>query len=408
MKNIIAVAMTAAVVLTAMGSPAVAQDEKITFDGLIWFDRNGNTTKEADEPVRANVPGVRVLDAATKVEVARVDTDADGRYSVSLPAGPEYRLETLGMFVFGNTTEPIWFRKESGTFNFGQRGGVLTGRSFVDLNRNGAKDEGEEALSPGTINGKAVDVQPDGRFALVDLPRVKYEFVAAEYRRQRLLLDGEAKRTFEIVDSEPKSVDFLFWKPKGDLATTEPVVSPAKDAYVVGDEVEMAFQIINKSEATENRPSFVLASWGAENVEVLSFSDNVEQRPGSPFEFDLKQPLAPGKSIDVEVKAKLTGVTVEWAWVVVRPSQWGVRDPFGDNTLRRPVKVVEKGAETTTPTTSPTQTTTPTTTTPAVAKAGNRSGLASTGASPLGFIALGSLLLLAGAGVFLAARRRRS
>lgn len=71
---------------------------------------------------------------------------------------------------------------------------------------------------------------------------------------------------------------------------------------------------------------------------------------------------------------------------------------------------MEKGAETTTPTTSPTQTIAPTTitTAPAVVNAGKKDDLALTGASPLGFIALGGLLLVAGAGVFLGARRRRS
>jgi LPXTG-motif cell wall-anchored protein len=43
-----------------------------------------------------------------------------------------------------------------------------------------------------------------------------------------------------------------------------------------------------------------------------------------------------------------------------------------------------------------------------VAKAGSNSGLASTGASPLGFLGLGALLLAAGFGAFFVARRRRS
>lgn len=95
-KKHVAVVLTAA--FAAATGTAAAQDQ-ITFDGLIWFDRNGNTTKGTGEPVRANVPGVRVLAAATKQEVARANTDADGRYSVTLPAGPEYRLETLDMQV---------------------------------------------------------------------------------------------------------------------------------------------------------------------------------------------------------------------------------------------------------------------------------------------------------------------
>jgi hypothetical protein len=401
-----AVAMTAALLLPTVATSAAAQDQ-ITFDGLIWFDRNGNATKDADEPVRANVPGVRVLDAATKQEVARASTDAAGRYSVTLPAGPEYRLETLDMLVYGNTTEPIWFRKEGGTFNFGQRGGVLTGLSYLDLNRNGARDEGEEALSPGTINGKAVDVQPDGRYALVDLPRGKYEFVVAEHRGKRVLLDGKATQTFDVGTEEPTKADFRFWKPKGDLAITAPAASPAKDVYVVGDEVDVTFQITNKGEAPEE-PTFSTGSW---SKATLGYSDNIEPTPGSYDEFAVKSPLLPGKSIDVKIRVRLAGTDVEDLNALVRPSKWG-DDPFGDNTRRQPIKVVEKGATTepTTTTSSSSATTAPTstTTTTAVAKAGNKSGLASTGASPLGLLALGSVLLAAGLSAFFVARRRRS
>jgi LPXTG-motif cell wall-anchored protein len=42
-----------------------------------------------------------------------------------------------------------------------------------------------------------------------------------------------------------------------------------------------------------------------------------------------------------------------------------------------------------------------------VAQAGTKAGLASTGASPLGFLALGALLLAAGTSAFFLARRRR-
>ena len=77
--------------------------------------------------------------------------------------------------------------------------------------------------------------------------------------------------------------------------------------------------------------------------------------------------------------------------------------------MKIPVEVVEKSVETTAPVTPTTAAAPPTTTTePAIAKAGNGSGLASTGASPLGFIGLGALLLAAGASAFPIARRRRS
>lgn len=306
---------------------------------------------------------------------------------------------------------------EGGTVDFGVRGGSLIGYSFLDQNRNGSfeENEGERRLEPGTLNGKKLQIRPETNdFVVEDLPFGRYEFVATDYHRDGLTLwDTQSssgldwvtgKRVYDINENFSSApIDILYFNPKGDLAITTPAVSPAKDVYVVGDEVEVTFQLTNKGEAPEV-PTFSTGAW---SKTTLGHSDNIEPRPGSYDEFAAKAPLLPGQRLDVKIRVRLAGTDVESVNALVRPSRWG-DDPFEDNTRRPAIKIVEKGAETVVPTTS-TTTTAPatTTTTPAVAKAGNK-GLASTGASPLGFIALGGLLLAAGAGAFFVARRRRS
>lgn len=422
MQKIFAVAMTAALVLPAVATSAAAQDQ-ITFDGLIWFDRNGNTTKDADEPVRANVPGVRVLDAATKQEVARANTDADGRYSVTLPAGPEYRLETLDMLVYANTTEPIWFRKEGGTFNFGQRGRGISGRSFVDRNRDGVRQSDEELLSPGTLNGEQIPVsRENGQFSIEDLPFGKYKFVAADYTKRGLALvkpEGTnpidwATGTLEFTLSDvegPGPLDAMYFEPQGDGALEGTAISPAKDTYVVGEQIEVTFKLLNKGDVP-GKLSVVMFGLGSADAKLISLSDNVT---GTMQDFETVEKLLPGESITVVLKLELASTELTEISPFARPFIGGFRDVDHKNqgqALYKKIKVVEKGTTTepttSTPSSSATTAPTSTTTTTAVAKAGNKSGLASTGASPLGFLALGSLLLAAGLSAFFVARRRRS
>ncbi|NKE55605.1 LPXTG cell wall anchor domain-containing protein [Lentzea sp. PSKA42] len=106
---------------------------------------------------------------------------------------------------------------------------------------------------------------------------------------------------------------------------------------------------------------------------------------------------------------EITGTDLTEIWPFAHPFVGPFKDADRTNqgtNVKKQIKVVEKGA-TTAPSSS--QTAAPTTTiTSAVAKAGNKAGLASTGASPLGFLALGAVLLAAGASAFFVARRRRS
>jgi hypothetical protein len=73
-RNTFAVATTAALVLTATGAPALAQDETISITGRVFVDRNGNGTFDEGDGVRVGGPGVRI-------------TDEDGR-TTDLPVVP--------------------------------------------------------------------------------------------------------------------------------------------------------------------------------------------------------------------------------------------------------------------------------------------------------------------------------
>lgn len=414
MKKLFAVATTAALALTAVGAPAFAQDEaKISIEGLAWLDRNGNRAHDQGEVVLANEQGGTIVKVSSGEVAATYSTDANGRYKVeNLPAG-KYRVELPAIARYNSSTShPIERTTEGGTVNVRLYGSRVWGDSYVDANQDHTRQADEQLLSPGTLNGTPVPMPDDkGHFVVDDLPFGDYTFVAADHADKKLRL-GDETNIDKVTRTEKfkletfanfRSYDLRHVAIKGDFAVDVPVLTPAKDVYVLGDEADVVIKISNKGEVAE-KASFVLASYDAE---TLSHSDNVVAYNHTGFEFESKDPIAPGKSIDVKLRVRFTSTEIESLHVIVRPSKY-FKDPFKDNVAVRKLKVVEKS---TAVPTSPSETTAPTTTTtttvPAVAKAGN-SGLASTGASPLGFIALGGLLLAAGAGVFLVARRRRS
>ncbi|NKE55606.1 LPXTG cell wall anchor domain-containing protein [Lentzea sp. PSKA42] len=410
MKNVFAVATTAALVLTAAGTPAFAQDEKIAIEGLLYLDRNGSRAHDAGEVVLANEPGT-IVKAESGETVAQFSTDANGKYRVeNLPAGT-YRVELdAAMRDFHSPVSPRERTTTGGVVDVRFFGAHFYGFSFLDKNEDRVRQADEELLNPGTLNGKPLPMPNDeGKFDVDDLRAGDYTFVAADYtdKKYRLVTESEVDRatrtvTFKLAKfANFKTVDVRNVPIKGDFAAEVPVLTPSKDTYVLGDAADVVIKISNKGEVAE-KPSFVLASYDAE---TLSHSDNVVAYNHTGFEFESKDPIAPGKSIDVKLRIKFTTTKIESLHVIVRPSKFG-KDSFKDNVAVKPIKVVEKGA-TTAPSSSQTAAPT-TTTTPAVAKAGNKSGLASTGASPLGFLALGALLLAAGTGAFFVARRRRS
>ncbi|MEU0877628.1 LPXTG cell wall anchor domain-containing protein [Lentzea sp. NPDC005914] len=422
MKKHLAVATTAAFLLAGAGLPAAAQDETITVEGVIFLDRNGNESYDAGETVRANGPGVWVTNVDTNEKVGEFGTDANGRYRAVLPKGPKYLVVNQDKNGFDL---PFGARPatEDLKLDFPLWGRFIEGHSFVDTNGDGVKQDGEApATGEIKVSGKATDgtqvdvaTKPgaDGLFRF-ELKIGDYTLTAPDLSRQGLALakprgstdidwlTGQAK----IGGDRNTRIDMRYFEPKADSALEDTTISPAKDTYTVGDQIDVKFKLVNKGDLP-GKMSVVMFSIAETDVKILSRSDNVT---GTMQDFETVRKILPGESVTVEMKLELASTEVTEIYPFVRPFVGGYKDVDHKNqgqSFRKVIKVVEKSTATpSTPASSP-ETTTPTTT-PAVAKAGNKSGLASTGASPLGFLALGALLLAAGTGAFFVARRRRS
>lgn len=420
MKKFFAVATTAALVLTASGVSAAAQDDKTVIEGLVFIDRDGDGSYDAGENPKAGIK-MKALDIDAREYRWEFTTGPDGRYKAVLPKGPKYSIgiEFTNDFT-ANRTEWILSESRSGA-DFAINGYFVSGFTFVDANGDGVKQD-EEKTHGGKVkasgrsgSGAEVNIEteagPDGAYNL-DLPLGNYTLTAPDLGKNGLSLAKPVSDrdvdwltgTYQVTtaaDIRNKRLDLRYFDPKGDLAVEKPVVLPAKDTYAVGDEVDIHLKITNKGQAPE-RPTFILTGWSS--AKTLSYSDNVKSLRSNDIEFVVKELVAPDTTLDVKLRARLVSTSLKTIHVIVVDSTWR-DDPFADNVGITPIKVVEAPTTTTAP---PSETIAPTTTTTSAVPKADNDNLASTGASPLGFIALGGLLLVAGAGVFLVARRRRS
>ncbi|MET9628692.1 hypothetical protein ABZX92_14640 [Lentzea sp. NPDC006480] len=423
MNKHLAVATTAAFLLAGAGLPASAQDETITVEGVVYFDHNFNEKNDAGDTVRANGLGVTVTNIDAGGTVGEFRTDADGRYQAVLPKGPRYMviLEKDGF-------DAPWGARptsENLTLDFALHGSFINGFSFVDANGDGVKQDAEDP-APGeikasgkTADGKQIDVAAkpgaDGSFRF-ELQPGAYVVTAPDLVKEGLALAKPlGANDIDWLTGQANAgagntrVDLRYFKPKADAAVEEFAVTPAKAEYTVGDQADVKIKLTNKG---DNPGALSFAVYGP--VEFLKASDNVRGL-GNAGSYETVAKLLPGESVTVDLKIEFPAVAGEGPLgTMVRPFIGGHPDVDRSNQgprLNKLVKVVEKSTTTpTTPTseTTPTTTTPTTTTTPAVAKAGNKTGLALTGASPLGFLGLGALLLAAGLSAFFVARRRRS
>lgn len=335
-KKYVAAALTAGLALTGATGTAVAQQDQIRFDGLVWFDRNSNGVRDGDEPVRADAPALKVTDAVTGREIARVDSDADGRYAVTLPAGPEYRLDSLNYGYYSATTEPVRFRTEGGTFDFGIRGGTLVGQAYADVNRNGVRDAGEITLKAGTFRGEELVQDTDGRFAVQDLSIGHHKFVAADNSAQgyAILSQWDREQWVLIQDTtQPRHYDIRYVDPNGAFSVDSFTWTPDKLSYVVGDVVTAKFILTNRGELAE-QPWFRFGQWADK---MLSESGHI-RRSGDGYV--VTEPLQPGQSVEVEIRAELAKPGFQAMNVFVQESKWG-EDDTDDNRYIGPIIVNE-------------------------------------------------------------------
>lgn len=421
MKNVLRRVAGLTAVLVVAGTGTAAAQDGATVEGLVWFDRNANGKVDEGEPPLANGRGVRVFQG--KQFIGEYGTDANGRYrATGLPAGG-LTIFSHNTDVYAATTDSAFYDKGAGTYDFGIRGGTVTGLAYVDANRDGVKQGGEEALRPAhEVGGTVATTSADGTYRVEDVPEGEHTFQAADLRRPGRLslvdspeLDWNtgAKRLFVGKGAEVR-LDTRYFKPRGDFAVGELAVEPAEDVHALGDEVELVVPITNRGEAPESS-SFVMVDLDARFV---SASDNVTvDTPELGNEFHLKERLAPGAGVEVRLRYALDRAEIKSFHVFSRPGEYFGDEDFGNNNSIRPISV--SGPSTSVPpttttaptssTTAPTTATSTTTTTPAPVAGGRQgTGLAGTGAAPLPFLVVGGLLLGGGVLTYLAARRRRA
>ncbi|GAB2826206.1 LPXTG cell wall anchor domain-containing protein [Lentzea nigeriaca] len=430
MKNFCAVAMTAALVLSA-GAPALAQDEKITVEGLFFFDRNGNNVYDTGDAVRKNGRGVSVRNVDTGQMVGDFRTGADGRYRVELPKGPNYEIRNSDIFDYTSTKLGYDLAESLTNADFPLRGSRVFGYSFVDANGDKVFNPGEQKLpvSDGNLSGRAwitgtsadgvaVNLQAgptaaDGTYSIEDVPSGDLTLHAPNLTYRGLTVDPDTPdidpatltRKLDAFRDRQMRVDQRYLVAKSDPALVGLTLVPAKAGYRSGERAKAVIEVANKGNFPE-KIKFIL---DGHNTDVDSVGDNAVRVEGNIM--SLKEPLAPGATAKVDVDFTFTWDSPDSVRALVqRGDQFDDADQKNnemsiDVTIDPPVV----GAPSTAPSES-TTTPAPSSSTPAPAPAGAATNdkLASTGASPLGFLALGGLLLVAGAGAFFAARRRRS
>lgn len=429
MKKFFAVAMTAALVLPAVATSAAAQDEKITIEGLIYQDRNANRKPDTGESPKAGTR-LKAMNLDTREIKWEFTTGEDGRYQAVLPKGPKYSvfLDFDGYDYTANRVSWDNLSESRADTDFAVAGYFVDGFTFVDTNGDGEKQD-DEKVHQGKVkvvgksnSGAEVNVETqsgaDGAYRF-DLPLGEYKVVAPDLAANGLALAKPKSdkdidwvtgaRAFPTGNDGSRNyrVDLRYFVAKADIALAA-AVTPVKETYVLDEQIEVKLTLSNKGDVPVV-PSVVMAGFVAK---LVSHSDNIKFLNGSDDEFETVSKILPGQHADVVLKIELNDLTFDKVQPIVRFDYGNLKDVDHKNNVLVPPIAIKVVAKSTTEPTTPSSTTgtpAPTTTTdPAVAKAGNKSGLASTGASPLGFLGLGALLLAAGTAAFFVARRRRS
>ncbi|MFJ6670644.1 hypothetical protein ACIQMJ_05995 [Actinosynnema sp. NPDC091369] len=427
MRNLIgrlSALFTAVGVATLVSPLAVAEENTVTLEGLVWFDRNANGVVDAGEPPLADGRGVEVFDVATKSLIKAYGTDANGRYRAEgLPDVP-LSIRTPNTDIFEATT-PSTFNPVSGggRFDFGVRGGTVRGFSFNDANRDGVRQtfEGDVPGAPTVrLIGGIVDIAPatrgvKGEYEFRDVPVGTWMpmSIVADLPPELKLAEPVSgfdidpktrQKPFVVRAGETARVDVRYTHLDADFVAGAPRLEPARDAYRVGDVVTLVVPVTNRGEARDNPDMVVFGS----TPEFVGAADHVRViTPGQ--EFSLRDPIAVGETVDVRLTYRLDKPEFDRFHLLIRPfSALGHKETnLGDNHAIVPLKYTTgEQPTTTTPPTSTTATTT--TTAPALVQVSSgTSGLARTGAAPLPLLAVGGLLIGGGVLTFLAARRRR-
>ncbi|WP_141979963.1 hypothetical protein [Saccharothrix saharensis] len=429
MRNLtgrLAASFAAVGVATLVGPLAVAAENTVTIEGLVWFDRDADGVVDAGEPPLADGLGVSVFDARTKALIGEYGTDASGRYRAEgLPDVPLAIYNYNTEFYQATTPSTVNPHSGGGTLDFGFRGGTVRGFSFDDANRDGVRQTHEADVPGGPtvrLEHPKTKVPPAtrgvrGEYEFTDVPVGVHTSVVADTVPEMKVaapvsehdVDPATRRKDIVVRAgETTRVDVRYTHLDADFVAGAPRLEPAEDAYRPGDVVTLVVPVTNRGEARDNPEMVVFGS----TPEFVGAADHVRViTPGQ--EFSLRDPIAVGETVDVRLTYRLGDPAFDRFHLLIRPvSVLGHKETnFADNHAIVPLKYTtgEQPTTTTPPTTTaPTPTTSTTTTAPAVVRVSSgTSGLARTGAAPLPLLVVGGLLIGGGALAFLAARGRR-
>ncbi|WP_433266582.1 hypothetical protein ACQPZF_41240 [Actinosynnema sp. CS-041913] len=420
-----AAVLTAALMTALTAGTAGAQEDTATLEGVLWFDRNENNVWEAGEPAHRNSRGVRIVDAASRAVLGEFPTDAQGRYRAEGLPKVDLDVEVVEADLY--RVGPA--RKKPGTVDFGLVGGTVEGKLFVDQNEDGVHqpDEWDLAvaatlrLTRGPVELPPPGVLGEGGYVFRDLPAGEYVLEAADKEPAAHLaapltdqdIDPATRRkTVTVPVAGAGRADVRYVWQTIDFAMGKPSLTPAKDTYALGDEVELTVDVTNLGPVADRAKFTMFELWAARSV-----SDSLVMAADGQH-FELRDPLQPGGTVRIAIRYVLDSADIDQFHLFSWPMSAQNFQDFdtSNNHAIVPIKVSTGTTPTSsaTPTSTPTTTATPgtdtsatATTTAAVVAVANEGGLASTGASPGVFAVLGGLLLGGGALTYLAARRRR-
>jgi hypothetical protein len=185
-----ALAATTMAVPLLVAGPAAAQESTGGVGGTVWFDRDGDGTRDADEPGAA-LKRVLLGDGSYR------DTAMDGTFTFDgLTAGTHTVTVTTDWAFARTTAETVTVEVTTGgtaTVDFGIRGGSVCGTAWRDTDADGSRDADEPGIAGVGVGllaayGAFVTTGADGGYCARDLPPGDY----TAYAQDRYAIDGTA------------------------------------------------------------------------------------------------------------------------------------------------------------------------------------------------------------------------
>lgn len=188
-----ATVLAAGGMLLATTAPAMAEDGTATVTGRVWFDRDADTTQDADEPGHGSEDVVWAW--RNGAVVAHATTDADGRYQITGLAPGDYRITQMDSRSYAETTpttvQLALSTNDEKEVNFGIRGGTIEATTWLDQQGDGTygEDDGFWQIDPAVtlaaanLPDRTAAPDAEGRVVFRDLPNHSgYQLVAPDLR----------------------------------------------------------------------------------------------------------------------------------------------------------------------------------------------------------------------------------